>query len=886
MYTIDWLSSLDSIGFQVFCFLISVLWQSLILLSAIGLLAYFFKFKKETTGYFLWVAAIVIIPSIPFLTHLISIAGTPNTEISIIPSYSDPHTRVIKSQIKNKYELKMHLPTESNSVDGKTANITDRFVPLSARTYMFSGFTDSDQKIIRLSIIDYKWALFFISYFLIVALFLLWELIGRLRIRNWIVHGSTVTDSYIISTFLDAKIKIGLSKEFKIIENKHVSSPMTTRIWSPVIILPEGFADKLSACELRAVAIHELSHIKRNDVLIFSFIHILRALFFFFPFVWRAVRQISCYAEIACDNMVIVHTGEKVTYAKFLTRLAEKLSNNKYSTGLSVGIIVSKSIFYRRIEAIFSTTGKSVRKLTLAAIAGLIATVMISLLAALTFPLGDAGEDIDLLTITGHVVFEGKRVSGADIYFSEPWSKKAEKVARSKKNGAFKFKIPRSRLIHPNRSMPALIAFEKSCSIGWVMIKNVWDVDGLKISLYQPETITGTIVDNNGNPVRGANVSLRGLSNPHFRNVNEHHYYALYERSILPENDSKTDGHGRFAINNIPKGYDAVITCKRGGYAETHIKNIPAGMNNMVITMNPGASIGGRLSYGDSGKPARNIALRIGRVNNKNEFIDFYSEAKTDLRGYYKADNLPPGNYSVFLRDPLSDWTAVAKNRIHVEDGKTEKGVDLRLIRGGFVTGRILDKDTKKPLAGHLIRYSDESHPTQKGFTFAHSNMTYTDENGFYCFRAAPGKITISTTGTEGYEIYYQCKTMELSDNVTITYSDFNLTKAIAVTGKVLNFDGTPSIGMHIKIPNDKLIDGGYAGLDDYVITDFEGRFTINGLKECDSFELEVYDARGNYKNTINFYVKPRQEIELINKSEYSLLFTEPPNQSQIPSTL
>ncbi|MFC1651104.1 M56 family metallopeptidase [Candidatus Latescibacterota bacterium] len=886
MYTIDWLSSLDSIGFQVFRILISVLWQSSILLGAIGILAYLFKLKKETAGYFLWVTAIIIIPSIPLLTRGISISGPSNFALSIMPPYYDPHTRVLRSQLKQKSELKMRLPVESNSVNGETVNTTDRFVPLSSRTYMFSGFSNPDLRIIRLRIFDYKWALFFIGYFSVAALFLIWELIGMLRIRRWIVHGSPVTDSYIIKAFQNAKNRIGLSKDFKIIVNKHVSAPMTTRIHRPIVILPEGFAENLSVCELQAVAIHELSHIKRNDVLIFSVIYFLRAVFFFFPLVWVAARQISYLAEIACDNMVVVHTGEKVSYAKFLTRLAEKLSDKGYSIGTSAGIFVSKSIFYRRIEALLSSTGKRVRKLTLAAIAGFTATISVALLAALAFPLGDAREDVDMLTITGNVVFEGKTVTGAEIYFSEQWSNKAEKVARSGVNGAFEFEIQRSKLIHPNRSMPAIIAFKKNYSIGWINIKNAWDVNGLTVRLNNPETVTGTVVDPDGAPVRGAAVSIRGLSTPHFGSVNEHDYNALYDRNILPGNASITDRFGRFVIYNIPEGIDVAITCKRGGYAEIHRKNIPAGIKDMVVSLNPGASIEGRLSYGDTGKPARNITLNIGRVNSGNEFIDYYSEATTDFRGNYRAENLPPGNYTVFLRDQLPDWTAVAKTRIKVEKGKTAKSVDLSLIRGGFVTGRILDKDTNKPLARHLIRYSDESHPPQKGFTFANSNISYTDENGFYCFRAAPGKVTISTTGSEGYEIYYLCKTVEISDNVTIAYNDFHLKKAITVTGRVLDLDGTAAIGMHIKIPNDRLIGGGYAGLDDYVTTDFEGRFTINGLKECESLELKVYDSRGNFKNTIIFYVKTKQDNEFINKPEYSYFITDSPPHSTILSIL
>jgi beta-lactamase regulating signal transducer with metallopeptidase domain len=886
MNTIDWLSSLDSFGFQVFRTLISVLWQSTILLGGIGLSTYFFKVKRDTSGYFLWAAAIIIIPAIPLLTQGLSLFGSPSAVISIMPAYSDPHTRIITSQLKQRSELKMRLPVESGSASVTTVNMNDRFIPLSVRTYMFSESLEDDPKIVRLSLTDYRWALLLIGYVLTASFLLFRELSGRIRIRGWINRGSVASDPRITGTFLNAKKRLGLAKKFRIIETGSVSAPMTTGIFHPVVILPEGFTENLTDHELEAVAFHELSHIKRNDVLIFSVIYPLRAVFFFFPLVWVAARRISYLAEVACDRMVIIHTGEKIVYAKFLTRLAGNLLKKRYTTGLSAGIIFSKSTFYSRIEALLSNTGKHARKMSRTAMAGLIAIVFISLLTALGFPLGDAQNESDMVSVSGRVIFEGGYVSGADIYFSEQWSCKAEKVARSGANGAFQFNIPRSKLVYPNRSMPALIAFKKQHSIGWVTVKNVWSVNGLTLLLGKPEKISGTVIGPDGAPVKGAVISMRGLSAPHFGDENQHDYNALYDRNILPGHDTKTDGSGRFVIENVPEGIDVELSCKRTGYAEIHRKNIPAGLKDMVVELKSGATIEGRLSYGETGKPARNIKVNIGRVNGVSDFIDFYTETKTDFRGNYRAENLPPGEYTVFLKDQLTDWTALAKTRVSVEEGTSIKDVDLTLIRGGFVTGRILDKNTNKPLTGHMIRYSDESYPAQRGFTFAHADIAYTDKNGFYCFRAAPGKVTISTTGAEGYEIFYLCKSLELSNNITIAYSDFRLKKAIAVTGKILNRDGSPAAGMQIKIPNTALLGGGYAGLDDYVITDFEGRFAINGLEDCKSFELKVYDSRGNFKNSLTFIVKPEDGSRFNEAYEHSRLPTKRDPQSIILSFL
>ena len=118
---------------------------------------------------------------------------------------------------------------------------------------------------------------------------------------------------------------------------------MTCRALRPVILLPAGFYENTTFNELRAVAIHELSHIKRNDVIILSVLSLIKAVFFFHPLIWIAVRQANYYAELACDSEVVFYTNEPISYAEFLTRIADTLPNKVLSTELAVGIIFSKS---------------------------------------------------------------------------------------------------------------------------------------------------------------------------------------------------------------------------------------------------------------------------------------------------------------------------------------------------------------------------------------------------------------------------------------------------------------------------------------------------------------------------------------------------------------
>ncbi|GAG76865.1 unnamed protein product, partial [marine sediment metagenome] len=70
------LVQLDSMGFIVMRILLSILWQSSIVLGAVGILAYLLRNKIESVRYALWVAAIISIPVLPLLTWGVSKIGT------------------------------------------------------------------------------------------------------------------------------------------------------------------------------------------------------------------------------------------------------------------------------------------------------------------------------------------------------------------------------------------------------------------------------------------------------------------------------------------------------------------------------------------------------------------------------------------------------------------------------------------------------------------------------------------------------------------------------------------------------------------------------------------------------------------------------------------
>jgi hypothetical protein len=157
------------------------------------------------------------------------------------------------------------------------------------------------------------------------------------------------------------------------------------------VLLPEEFEAGLPDTDLRAVALHECAHIRRRDPLVLELASLLRAVLFFHPLVWLACRQVSLLAEQAADDAVLDATGEPVAYAKMLARLAEELRRRSLTTELAAGIVLSKSAFLRRVEAILSDRRDSLRTLSRRALALTILAVLLSLFLASALPLSDKG---------------------------------------------------------------------------------------------------------------------------------------------------------------------------------------------------------------------------------------------------------------------------------------------------------------------------------------------------------------------------------------------------------------------------------------------------------------------------------------------------------------
>lgn len=140
-------------------------------------------------------------------------------------------------------------------------------------------------------------------------------------------------------------------------------APCLVGVLRPVLVLPAG----VSGAEFDAMVVHELMHLRRRDPLWRALQAVVETLFFFWPVVKLASRQLSLAREEACD-LAVVESGVigRARYAEVLLHLG-------LETSASLSMAAQPSHLERRIQMVLS--GRKLRPMWLVvavvAIAGL-----------------------------------------------------------------------------------------------------------------------------------------------------------------------------------------------------------------------------------------------------------------------------------------------------------------------------------------------------------------------------------------------------------------------------------------------------------------------------------------------------------------------------------
>ncbi|MDD4890997.1 MAG: M56 family metallopeptidase, partial [Phycisphaerae bacterium] len=185
---------------------------------------------------------------------------------------------------------------------------------------------------------------------LLLRLGIAWLML-TLRSRRW----RLCRDAAVLDLVAECKQAMGVRRSVRIAWAAERTSPAVTGVFRPTLLLPADFVSTLSADEQRFVLMHELGHLRRQDVLFHWLGSVAVALHWFNPMIWLAAARARADRELACDALVLdrVGQGRNAEYGLTIVKLLERVTCRGFLPG-AVGISENKRQIKRRIRMIAS----------------------------------------------------------------------------------------------------------------------------------------------------------------------------------------------------------------------------------------------------------------------------------------------------------------------------------------------------------------------------------------------------------------------------------------------------------------------------------------------------------------------------------------------------
>ena len=170
----------------------------------------------------------------------------------------------------------------------------------------------------------------------------------------------------IIEILEQCKLRLKVSSDVCVIYDTHIKSPALYGLKRPKILISQEIIDRLSPEELKYVFLHELSHLKRKDLLVNIVGMVIQAVYWFNPLIWFSIYKMKQDCEMACDATALsaLNPEENKKYGQTIINMMQMISESHWIPG-TVGFVSKFNV--RRIIMI-SLFKKASVKWTIAAL--------------------------------------------------------------------------------------------------------------------------------------------------------------------------------------------------------------------------------------------------------------------------------------------------------------------------------------------------------------------------------------------------------------------------------------------------------------------------------------------------------------------------------------
>ncbi|MBP3361208.1 MAG: M56 family metallopeptidase/LCP family protein [Clostridia bacterium] len=145
------------------------------------------------------------------------------------------------------------------------------------------------------------------------------------------------------------EIKAYTNRKIKTRVSDTICSPLMIGLIRPTLLLPKT---DITPEQLQNVLAHEMTHLKRNDILYKWFVIIVKCIHWFNPAIYLISKQINIDCEISCDLAVVKKMNEQQEKGYVETILSLLTHNNIKAIPLTTGMTGNKKTLKRRFTMI------------------------------------------------------------------------------------------------------------------------------------------------------------------------------------------------------------------------------------------------------------------------------------------------------------------------------------------------------------------------------------------------------------------------------------------------------------------------------------------------------------------------------------------------------
>ncbi|HEV8607164.1 MAG TPA: M56 family metallopeptidase [Tepidisphaeraceae bacterium] len=151
---------------------------------------------------------------------------------------------------------------------------------------------------------------------------------ANLNLSRQLRRATLVDDPHLLHLLNSCKSQMHIRRELIILETSAIHSPALMGLFRPRLLLPANLRHRLSDSEMRFVFLHELAHLKQNDIAIDWLLAILQTLHWFNPLIHLAFARARSERELARDAMVLRagQPDDQLNYGHTILKLVESFA--------------------------------------------------------------------------------------------------------------------------------------------------------------------------------------------------------------------------------------------------------------------------------------------------------------------------------------------------------------------------------------------------------------------------------------------------------------------------------------------------------------------------------------------------------------------------------